>query len=111
MAASLRTSRLLLRPWRDGDIAAYGQLEADPAVMEYLLPRPDWAARARAHWEEHGFGQWVVEIPPRPALSGWLVSTPSPTRHISPQQSSWPGGSRGPIGARVTPPRLLGRRS
>ena len=57
MAASLRTSRLLLRPWRDGDIAAYGQLEADPAVMEYLLPRPDWAARARAHWEEHGFGQ------------------------------------------------------
>jgi RimJ/RimL family protein N-acetyltransferase len=63
VAVALPTARLLLRPWRDEDVAAYGQLEVDPAVMEYLLPRPDWAAQARAHWEEHGFGQWVVEIP------------------------------------------------
>jgi RimJ/RimL family protein N-acetyltransferase len=63
VAVSLRTSRLLLRPWRDADIAAFVELSADPAVMEYLSP-PDqsWTARARAHWAEHGFGQWVVEI-------------------------------------------------
>jgi len=85
MAASLRTSRLLLRPWRDGDIAAYGQLEADPAVMEYLLPRPDWAARARAHWEEHGFGQWVVEIPAAASFIGVVgLNAVSYAAHFTP---------------------------
>jgi len=64
VAVSLRTSRLLLRPWRDGDIAEFVALSADAAVMEYLPPAGEaWAAWARAHWEEHGFGQWVVEIP------------------------------------------------
>jgi RimJ/RimL family protein N-acetyltransferase len=67
---SLRTLRLLLRPWRDEDIAPFAEMSADPAVMEYLLPLSDrwlspeaWVARKRAHWDEHGFGQWVVEIP------------------------------------------------
>jgi len=64
MAIALRTSRLLLRPWRDEDIAAFFEMSADSGVMEYL-PAADegWAARARAHWDEHGFGQWVVELP------------------------------------------------
>ena len=64
MAVSLRTPRLLLRPWRDEDIAAFLEMSSDPMVMEYLPPADEaWAARARAHWDEHGFGQWVVEIP------------------------------------------------
>ena len=70
MAIPLRTSRLLLRPWRDEDVAGFAEMSADPAVMEYLLPLSDrglsveaWVARARAHWDEHGFGQWVVEFP------------------------------------------------
>jgi RimJ/RimL family protein N-acetyltransferase len=69
VAVSLRTPRLLLRPWRDEDVAAFAELSADPAVMEYLRPLPDrasgeaWAARARAHWQQHRFGQWVVELP------------------------------------------------
>jgi ribosomal-protein-alanine N-acetyltransferase len=60
---------LLLRPRRFEDTETFAELSADPAIMEYLRPLPDrasgevWAARARAHWEEHGFGQWVVEIP------------------------------------------------
>jgi RimJ/RimL family protein N-acetyltransferase len=68
VAVALPTSRLLLRPWRDEDIEGFAELSADPAVVEYLLPLADraaveaWAARARTHWEEHGFGQWVVEI-------------------------------------------------
>ena len=69
MAIPLRTSRLLLRPWRDEDVAGFAEMSADPAVMEYLLPLSDrglsveaWVARARAHWDEHGFGQWVVEL-------------------------------------------------
>jgi len=63
VAVSLCTARLLLRPWRDEDIAAFAELSADPEVMEYLVPFPGWAERARAHWDELGFGQWVVEIP------------------------------------------------
>ena len=70
MAITLRTSRLVLRPWRDEDIAAFAEMSADPVVMEYLLPLSErglsadtWVARARAHWDEHGFGQWVVELP------------------------------------------------
>jgi RimJ/RimL family protein N-acetyltransferase len=68
--AAVRTARLLLRPWREEDIAGFVEMSADPAVMEYLLPLPSrglsaeaWVSRARAHWDEHGFGQWVVEIP------------------------------------------------
>jgi len=61
--ANSRTARLRLRPWRDADVAAFEELNADPEVMEFLLVLPDWADRARAHWETHGFGQWVVEIP------------------------------------------------
>ena len=36
-----------------------------PIRADGVLPPADelWVARVRAHWEEHGFGQWVVEIP------------------------------------------------
>ena len=56
MPITLRTSRLLLRPWRDEDVAAFAEMSADPAVMEYLLPLSDrglsvetWVARKCAH--------------------------------------------------------------
>jgi RimJ/RimL family protein N-acetyltransferase len=71
VTTALRTSRLLLRQWRDDDVAAFAELSADPAVMEYLVvPLPGWVARKRAHWEEYGFGQWVVEIPGEASFIG-----------------------------------------
>ena len=71
MAIALRTSRLLLRPWRNEDIAPFGKMSADSGVMEYLPPADDgWAARARAHWDVHGFGQWVVELPDEASFIG-----------------------------------------
>jgi RimJ/RimL family protein N-acetyltransferase len=49
---------------------ALTETSADPVVMEYLLSLSDrglsaeaWVTQARAHWDEHGFGQWVVELP------------------------------------------------
>jgi RimJ/RimL family protein N-acetyltransferase len=85
MAPSLRTARLLLRPWEGEDVVACRQLEADPAVMEYLMPRPDWAVRVRAHWDEHGFGQWVVEIPGEASFVGVVgLSTISYAAHFTP---------------------------
>jgi len=64
MAIRLRTPRLLLREWRDEDVAPFGAMSADPALTEFLLPPDkDWVARARRRWGEHGFGQFVVELP------------------------------------------------
>jgi RimJ/RimL family protein N-acetyltransferase len=110
---SLRTSRLLLRPWRDADVAAYAELSADPVVMEFLRPATEpgaaeaWAARAREHWQQHGFGQWVVEIPGEASLIGVVgLNTISYEAH-SRLPSRLPGGSRAPIGGaamRLKPP-------
>ena len=73
---TLRTARLLLRQWRDDDIAEFAELSADPAVMRYLVPFADraameaWVAAARKHWQDHGFGPWVVELPGEACMIG-----------------------------------------
>jgi len=85
VSIELGTKRLLLRPWRDEDAAAFAELSADPAVMEYLLPRPGWVDRKRAHWLEHGFGQWVVEIPGEASFIGVVgLETVSYEAHFTP---------------------------
>ena len=85
MSVSLSTVRLLLRPWRDDDDAGFAELSADPIVMEYPVPLPDWVARKRAHWEEHGFGQWVVEIPGEASFIGVVgLETVSYEAHFTP---------------------------
>lgn len=64
----LRTPRLLLRPWREDDKAAFWRMNADPEVTRHLLPVPDRRdsdARADSiiqHFTDYGFGLWVVEI-------------------------------------------------
>jgi RimJ/RimL family protein N-acetyltransferase len=91
VAVLLRTSRLLLRPWRDADVAAYAELSTDSAVMEFLRPVAEpgaaeaWAARVRAHWQQHGFGQWVVEISGQVSLIGVVgLSSVSYEAHFTP---------------------------
>jgi len=45
----VHTARLLLRPWRDEDLAPFAALNADPRVTEHLpsvLARPDSDAMA-----------------------------------------------------------------
>jgi RimJ/RimL family protein N-acetyltransferase len=85
---ALRTPRLVLREWRDQDYEPFAALSADPAVMEMLPPLPDraasdaWIAETRAHWAEHGFGLWAVELPGEASLIGvvglHLVPFPAP---------------------------------
>ena len=71
MAVALRTPRLLLREWRDADAAPFAEMSADPGLTEFLLP-PDeqWIARARQRWADHGFGQFVVELPGEASFIG-----------------------------------------
>jgi RimJ/RimL family protein N-acetyltransferase len=63
----LASARLLLRQWRDGDLAEFAAMCADPQVMRYFpapLSRSESAAligRVRDHFAEHGFGLWALE--------------------------------------------------
>jgi RimJ/RimL family protein N-acetyltransferase len=63
-----RTERLLLRRWRDGDRDPFAAMNADPTVVEHLqgpMSRErsdDFVDRIEAHWDEHGWGLWAVEV-------------------------------------------------
>lgn len=63
-----RTSRLLLRPWRDADREAFARLNSDPEVMRHLPGVLDRTASdalvdaVEAHFESHGFGVWAIEV-------------------------------------------------
>jgi ribosomal-protein-alanine N-acetyltransferase len=64
----LRTPRLLLRRWRDGDIEPFAAINADPEVMRWF-PAPldragtaEMVERVEAHHEQHGYGLWAVEV-------------------------------------------------
>ena len=76
MAIRLRTPRLLLREWRDEDLAPFAAMSADAEVMKLLLGPYDraqsdaWAGRARSFLDERGYGQLVVEIPGETAFAG-----------------------------------------
>jgi RimJ/RimL family protein N-acetyltransferase len=77
-APTLKTARLLLRGWRDADRAPFAALNADPRVMRYLGPPLSRAAsdaladRIAAHFAEHGFGLWALEIPGHADLIGFV---------------------------------------
>ena len=88
---ALRTERLILRDWRDEDLAPFAALNADPAVMELLpsvLSRPEsdaLAARIRAELAERGFGLWAVEAPGVAPFIGFTgLSVPRFEAHFTP---------------------------
>lgn len=64
----LAGDRLLLRRWRDEDREVFAALNADPRVMAFFpccLDRTGSDAmvdRIEAHFSEHGFGLWAVEV-------------------------------------------------
>jgi ribosomal-protein-alanine N-acetyltransferase len=74
----ITTPRLILRPWREADLAPVAAITADPAVMRYFhLTRTReqsdaWVARAQAHIDRHGFGIWAVEAPGVAPLIGFV---------------------------------------
>jgi len=75
---SLESARLLLRPWRDVDLAPFAALNADPRVMEHFPSVYDraqsdaTAARIRGGFDERGWGLWAVEIPGVTPFAGFV---------------------------------------
>lgn len=75
---ALRTPRLFLRGWRDGDREPFAALNADPLVMRYFpatLTRAQsdaFADRNEAHLARYGFGLRAVEIPGVTPFAGYV---------------------------------------
>lgn len=85
------TERLLLREWRAEDHAPFAALNADPQVMLYLngpLNRRQSdvvAERIKAHFAEHGFGVWAIELPGLADFIGFCgLAKPRFTAHFTP---------------------------
>jgi RimJ/RimL family protein N-acetyltransferase len=63
----IETPRLILRPWRDADRAAFAAMNADPEVMHDFpapLSRAESDAkldRYQANIERLGYGRWLIE--------------------------------------------------
>jgi RimJ/RimL family protein N-acetyltransferase len=63
----IRTTRLLMRPWRDDDREPFAAMNADPVVMEHMIApltreqSDAFVDRMCAHFDEHGYGLWALE--------------------------------------------------
>jgi RimJ/RimL family protein N-acetyltransferase len=87
----LRTDHLLLRRWVTADREPFAALNADARVMEHfpsVLTREESDGRVdriEAHFAEHGFGLWAVEIPGVAPFAGFVgLSIPQFEAHFTP---------------------------
>lgn len=73
----IETTRLIMRSWRDEDIAPFQQICSDPDVMATLGPPLDMdetaalIGRVRAIEAEHGHTFWALERKEDARLIGW----------------------------------------
>jgi len=89
---TLRTERLVLRPFTDDDLPAYTAVLQTPEVRASLHLPDDvgeddaWAQMALflGQWELRGTGQWAIEV----LASGRFVGRAGLHR---PQRQGWPG--------------------
>ena len=91
MSLELRTKRLRLRSWCDGDLETFARLNADARVMRYFL-RPltseesnDCATRIQTHIDQHGWGLWAVEVEGVAPFVGYVgLTVPRFKAHFTP---------------------------
>lgn len=74
----IRTARLVLRQWQEPDREPFGELNADPAVMEFFPSPIDRTAsdafidRQIAQIDDRGWGLWAVEVLGGPGFIGFV---------------------------------------
>ena len=98
--AELQTDRLLLRRWRETDIAGFARLCADPEVMKFIgngeTRTANQAERAvrtfEAEWESKGYGLFAVELRASGDFLGFAgLSTPDFLPEVMPAvEIGWP---------------------
>ena len=87
----IRTERVFLRRWRPGDREVFAAMAANPAEMEFFKSTLTRAESDRtvdaieAHFKQHGFGLWAMEIPGVAPFGGVVgLSTPRFKAHFTP---------------------------
>jgi RimJ/RimL family protein N-acetyltransferase len=88
---TLRTERLILRPWRKDDLEPFAALNADPRVAATLGGPQDrafsdaLAERIFAEFETADYGRWAVELPGVAPFIGFIgLAAPSFEAHFTP---------------------------
>lgn len=87
----IETERLLLRRWRDDDLATFFAINNDPKVIE-CLPGPlsenetnALIAKFRAHMAQHGFGLCACVLKTTGELIGFVgLNVPAFEAHFTP---------------------------
>ena len=81
----LRSQRLILRPWRSDDLAAFLQIVQDPQVMRLIGPGHTWDADSTAAFisrqidfqHRFGFCLWALESIEQQTLIGFCGGRPT----------------------------------
>src|ERR1700745_1285951 len=66
--AEISTERLILRGWRESDLAPWAAMNADPEVRRYLGPlltfeqASAWVLSFQDDLVRYGFGFWALEV-------------------------------------------------
>src|SRR3954471_20595760 len=78
------TRRLILRRWKDADLAPFAAINADPKVMEFLGPlktaeeTAQMITRIENGFVKNGFGLYAAELKATGEMIGFIgVSVPS----------------------------------
>lgn len=80
----VRTDRLVMRRWRDGDREPFAALNADPRTMAYFPSTLDRAAsdafvdQIEARFQQQGFGLWALEVTATGQFIGFTGLNPMP---------------------------------
>jgi RimJ/RimL family protein N-acetyltransferase len=87
----VRTTRLLLRQWRDSDREPYAAMNSDPVVMRYFpsLQSAEVSHRSIDVWQgelaRRGWSNWAVEVIDSAAFAGFIgLSVPRRTLPFTP---------------------------
>lgn len=98
----INTERLVLRDWRESDLAPWAAMNADPEVREHLGPpltaeQATASARRFQHGlDRDGFGFWAVEV----RASGEFIGFTGDAAH---RDDHRPGGELRPPAGRGRP--------
>ncbi len=66
--AEISTERLIMRGWRESDLAPWAAMNADPEVRQYVGPlltfeqASAWVLNFQDDLDRYGFGFWAVEV-------------------------------------------------
>jgi RimJ/RimL family protein N-acetyltransferase len=91
LPTELRTERLILRQWRPDDRELFAAMTANPEEMKYF--KGTWSRaesdrmvdRLEAHFTQHGYGLWAVEIPGVTSFGGVIgLAIPHLDAHFTP---------------------------